>query len=137
MPCRTKIPKMLACQTLFICLMLFISPLIGRAEQASATLGRDGDKLILKLSLPSPPPVNLIAQITVPPGVKIVSTSPQAAKVDRKKSQIKWLVKNPRPGAAQFSVTTSPGADPASASAVVLYRNPGDGSMVKIRAAAN
>ncbi len=137
MSSRSQILKVLACQTVLVSLLVFIAVGLCRADQASATIGRDGNRVVLKISLPSPPPVNLIAQITVPPQVNIVSTSPPAAKVDKKKSIIKWLVKNPQPGASQFFVTTSPGVDPASVSAMILYRNPGDGSMIKIRASAD
>lgn len=133
---KTHFLKTLAICSALICLTIAITTEISRADQVSAALQHNNNKLTLKVFLASPPPVNLIAQITIPAQVKIVSTSPKATKVDRKKSMIKWLVKNPQAGTLQFAVTTSPGADPSSVAAVVLYRKPGDGSLIKIKAKA-
>lgn len=104
------------------------------AGQDAATLAAENGQLVLQISLPKPPPVNLIAQLKLPANARIVSASPKAAKIDTKKSVVKWLVKNPKSGSLQFKVKTSPPTAPASASAIITYRNPGDGSLVKIEA---
>ena len=122
-------------------LLLFFFPVIfgfGVADclaaPLEATLEQNGQRLELSISISSPPPTSLIARIQLPSQIKIMSTSPKAAKLDTKNSQIKWLIKNPSPGLLQLSVTTSPPVASSKATAEVLYRKPGDGKMSKIDA---
>ena len=105
-----------------------------RADQGTAIISAENGQLILQVNLPTPPPVNLIAQMKLQSQAKIVSASPSAAKIDPDKSLVKWLVKNPRPGKLRFSVTTSPPVTSSSASGLIIYRNPGDGNLVRIQA---
>ncbi|MBT8354299.1 MAG: hypothetical protein KJO60_07235 [Desulfofustis sp.] len=104
------------------------------AGQVAATLNRDNQNLILEVSVPSPPPSSIIAGIKLPKNTKIVGTSPKSAKIDLKRSSVKWLVKNPRPGTQRFSASTSPPADFTKVSAEILYRAPGGGSLIKVDA---
>lgn len=109
----------------------------GFAGQGSATLTEQDGQLILLIDLPKPPPVNLIAQLKLRSQAQITAATPKAAKIDKEKSVVKWLVKNPQPGKLRFSVKTSAPVSASSASAVVTYRKPGDGSLITIEAANN
>lgn len=121
---------------LLIAALLFFTAFatICSAGQGTATLTAQDDQLILLVDIPKPPPVNLIAQLKLQTHTQILSTTPKAVKIDKKKSIVKWLVKNPQPGQLRFSVKTSPPVKASSADAVVTYRKPGDGSLVKIQA---
>ena len=121
-------------------LPIYVSMLLGTgavdclADQVAATLQQEGKKLKLEISVAAPPPSSLIARIKLPSQPKIVATSPTTAKLDQKKSHIKWLVKNPSPGTLRFSVTTSAATDFSKVSAEVLYRKPGSKKSINIDA---
>ncbi len=104
------------------------------AEQVAATLQQQAQNLNLEVSMAAPPPTNLIAIIELAPQTKIEATSPRNAKLDPKKSQVKWLVKNPRAGTLRFSVTAAKPIDLSKVSAEILYRKPGGGKLIKIDA---
>ena len=104
------------------------------ANQVAATLRQQAQILSLEISVDSPSPTSLIAIIKLPPQTKVATTSPKTAKLDPKKSQIKWLVKNPSPGTLRFSVTTSVSTDFSKVSAEVLYRKPGGDKSIKVDA---
>lgn len=104
-----------------------------RAATGKAELSAKDGELVLQVSLPKPPPVNLIARLQIHIKTKIAATSPKAVKIDAKKSMVKWLVKNPSSGQLRLTVKTSPPVPASSASAVITYRNPGDGSTIKIK----
>lgn len=121
---------------LIVVLFVFVAASFANclANQGQATLRAEDGKLVLSVNLPNPPPVNLITKLKFQATTRIISTSPEADKIDKKKSTIKWLIKNPQPGQLRLSVKTSPAVQPSSASAVVTYRKPGDGSLIKIQA---
>ncbi len=102
------------------------------AEQVAATLQQQAQNLNLEVSVAAPPPTSLIAVMELPPQTKIQATSPGNAKLDQKKSQIKWLVKNPSAGTLRFSVTLTKPTDLSKVSAEILYRKPGGGKLIKI-----
>ena len=106
----------------------------SEAGQAGALLMQDGQTIVLEVSVPTPPPSSLIATIKLSPQVKIEATSPGTAKINAKKGQIKWLVKNPRQGSLRFSARTASPPDFSKVSAEVLFRAPGGGSLTKIDA---
>lgn len=120
---------------LIIALLFFFaaSSVFCQADQGSATLTAQNNQLLLHVTLPKPPPDNLIVQLKLQSQTQIVATTPKAAKIDKKKSVVKWLVKSPQPKQLKFSVRTSSPIRASSASAVVTYRKPGDGSLVKIQ----
>lgn len=124
----------------YFLLILFSLVIFGKgvadclAAPLEATLEQNGQRLELSISIPSPPPTSLIARIQLPSKIKIMATSPKAAKIDTKNSQIKWLIKNPSPGSLRLSVTTSPPVAASKVAAEILYRKPGDGKMSKIDA---
>lgn len=119
---------------LFVTIMLGSRAVDCLAEQVAATLHQQGPTLSLEISVVSPPPTNLIAIIKLPPKTKIVATSPQNAKLDPKKSEIKWLVKTPSQGVQRFSATSSKPTEFSKVSAEILYRKPSGGKLVKIDA---
>lgn len=105
-----------------------------RADQGSATLTSSNGQLILQLDLPTPTPTNLIAELKLQSRAQVVATEPEAAKIDKKRSTVKWLVKNPRQNRLRLTVKTTPPVEPQAASAVVTFRNPSDGTLVQIQA---
>lgn len=119
-------------------LVLFIIAMTGieecSADTVSATLLSNGKTLTLQVSVADPAPSSLIARLHLPAQAKIVSTSPTGAKVDRKASTIKWLVKTPFSGSLKFSATTATAPDFSSVSGLVLFRHPKDGKLIKIAA---
>ena len=123
---------------IMICTALLIIGVAGPAAclagSGKATLSSQNDKLVVKVNLPSPPPVNLIAKLKLKKSMQVVSASPKAAKIDKEKSVVTWLIKKPQRSTLTFSVKTTPSAALSSASAVITYRSPGDGSLVTIQA---
>ena len=114
--------------------LLWSAPSVAPAAQLQATIHQQGPTLSLDVAVPAPPPSSIIAGIKLSPKLKIVRTSPASAKVDSQTPHVKWLVKNPPPGAHRFTVTTSPAADLSKVSADILYRSPGGGSLQKVEA---
>ena len=120
--------------TILIAVLLVALPAsASRAEQVTATLGREAAALVLEISLAPPAPASLIARVTLPSGTGVVSVSPEGAKIDRGGTEVKWLVKSPRPGSHRFTVATEKPVATSSVTAVVLYRT-GQGTLVTVPA---
>ena len=129
---KTRYPGRLFFLPLLVSIVLGSGTVDCLAEQVAATLQQQAQNLNLEVSMAAPPPTSLIAAMELPPQTKIQATSPGNAKLDQKKSQIKWLVKNPSAGTLRFSVTLTKPADLSKVSAEILYRKPGGGKLIKI-----
>ena len=131
---RTHTPRPLLVLAVVFSTLIMIDMETCRAETVSAFLKKNGKTLSLQVSVAAPAPSSLIARLHLPAQMKVVSTSPPGAKVDRKAANIKWLVKKPRPGTLQFSATTESAPNFSKVSGVVLFRQPGEGKLITIEA---
>lgn len=131
---RTHTPRSLLVLAVVFCTIIMIGMEPCQAETVSASLKKNGKTITLQVSVADPAPTSLIARLHFPAQMTVVSTSPSGAKVDRKAANIKWLVKKPRLGALQFSATTEAAPDFSKVSGVVLFRQPGEGSLITIEA---
>ncbi|MDK9707667.1 MAG: hypothetical protein OEL83_11520 [Desulforhopalus sp.] len=89
-------------------------------------------EIILNISIPNPAPANLIVEQHIASGNEIISTSPQARKIDKAEGKVKWLFKKTKDGILSLSIKLK---SPLSGdiSAMVRYRSPQGGAFTELR----
>ncbi len=95
-------------------------------------LSATGNEVVLSLSIQSPSPVNLIVEQYLPPGNSIISTSPQAVKIDAARGKVKWLFRNTKSGGITLSIHLQTPLK-GSARAIIRYRDPNGGSFTELQ----
>lgn len=91
-------------------------PVVGRYLQAS------GNTIRLQLTVRNPAPQNLILQQHLPPGTKVLSTSPRANKISPNDGVVKWLFKGVSPGKLVVVMQVQPPVSSGSISGTFRYR---------------
>ncbi len=128
------------CLSLFLLAVVvtnLLSPKILSATEGLVTgkyISSSGTDLVLQLSIRNPAPANLIVEQYLPPENTIVSTAPQAKKIDSSLGNVKWLFKNTKNGVLPLSIRLSTPLK-GDISAIVRYRTPQNGSFVELRIA--
>ena len=131
-----------SCHCLCILLLALVvtnllSPKILSATESLVTgkyISSSGTDLVLQLSIQNPAPANLIVEQNFPPENTIISTAPQAKKIDNTLGNVKWLFKNTRNGILPLSIRLNTPLK-GDISAIVRYRTPQSGSFVELRIA--
>ncbi len=120
-----------------ICLLLVM--LQGSNASASNVSARlvqtQANSAVVEIALSGPAPSNLIVDVYLPRNTPVVGTNPAPAKIDGKKGNIRWLIKDTQPGTISVHFTTGRPFSRADSSAVIRYRLPGSGTMVEVPAA--
>lgn len=119
---------------LFIFLLIFMTPLASQgAELVSCRyLESSGNKILLEMSIGTPPPASLIIIQNIPTGVDIISSSPQIKKFNKKQGEAKWLLKDVGAGNMTLTLTLSSPIGPGQISGEIRYKNPVNGSMIQM-----
>ncbi len=108
---------------LFFCLTTPLS--ISAATPARAVYQSiANNKVVFLVEVGSPAPTSLIVQHFHPSDNRLISTSPQADKVDRQSGTAKWFLKNVRSGMYPFSLSFTGEIDPGSIQLILRYRDP-------------
>jgi hypothetical protein len=121
---------------LIACTLLFLQTYPALAQEITAGLQKKGSAgFVLEVDLPKPAPGNIIAEIQYPPSLDVQTAQPRAAKIDRKKGLIKWLIKNARPGKLKLQAGFSQPFEKSTISGYVRYRTIQEGTLAEIEAA--
>jgi len=91
-----------------------------------------GTNIVLNLTIRSPAPSALIVEKYFSNGNKVISTSPNARKIDTKSGSVKWLFKKANNGDYVLSTGLS-SALKGTVYAIVRYREPNGGKMIEFR----
>lgn len=103
----------------------------GFAQQIKARyINESGTTIKLQITIGSPAPQNIIIEQYIPPGTKIISTSPAAKKKSQKNGVVKWLLKGLSPGKRVISMKLSPPLS-RKAHGKLRYRDPQNGNLVE------
>ena len=84
-------------------------------------LDRYNGAIILDIS--STAPATLIVELVLPNGNRIVHTSPNASKRNKKQNSVKWLLKNTSAGEMEFLFQTDKSFTPSDCSVTLRYKD--------------
>ncbi|WP_419174873.1 hypothetical protein [Desulfosediminicola sp.] len=113
--------------TLFTLLLLSSIEAMAKEPVIGKYLSSSGNTIRLQLSVSSPAPQNLILQQHLPPGTRVLSTSPKAIKISQNNGVVKWLFKGVSPGQIEVVMKIEPPAA-GSVRGSIRYRM-ADGTM--------
>lgn len=112
-------------------LTLFPSCIFAGTLVSGRFAAAGGQAIVLSLSIQTDSPANLIIEQYMSGSNRVLSTSPQAKKIDGGGSTIKWLFRNVQTGSINMT-TQLAGPLSGSVSAVVRFRNPDNGQITEI-----
>jgi len=124
-----------AAKVLFFSFLLTMTPAVashGTELVTCSYLKASGPEIQLEIRIASPPPASLIIIQNIPGGIDIVSSSPEINKFNKKQGEAKWLLKGISPGNLILSLTLNPPIAPGQINGELRYKNPTDGSMVRM-----
>lgn len=125
-----KLQKYLICiAALFFCLCL-----AGAGLAESIISGHYSSKtptrLILEINIGSPAPENLIVIQHVPPGTAVANASPALKKYNKKRGEIRWLLRNVQAGTHRLQLTLQAPVNPDMVHAEIRCKNPASRQMI-------
>ena len=88
---------------------------------------------MLQLAIAAPAPSPVIVSLNLPEGSDIVSASPGFKKRSKKNRQVKWLLKDVRPGSTTISFELSGPLSFSQLNCIVQYMDPAQGRMVTLK----
>lgn len=124
-----------AVRVLLLSFLLAVSPAVashGTELVTCSYLKSSGPEIQLEVRVASPPPASLIIIQNFPAGIDIVSSSPEINKFNKKQGEAKWLLKGISPGNLILSLTLNAPIGPGQINGELRYKNPVDGSMVRM-----
>ena len=114
--------------------ILVIFPLqSAQAEAVSASYAKIEDgRITIEVKIGAPAPKTILLTQNLPPGTIIIKASPVYNKYDRKTGTATWLLKDIKPGKKLIHFRTEKPITPGSLSAVLRFREPKSGKVVRI-----
>ena len=122
---------------LFLCcvisLLLFPDEKMARAGELvhGTYLSSSGKTIELSITAGTPPPSHIIVAQTIPPGVNVASSQPEAQKINIQEGKIKWLLKKVQPGSQTLKIILMRPVQPTMIGATIRYRHPVTGGYVE------
>ena len=113
--------------------VLLVSMLTSTAwgqEVSAAYISATGPQITLQLTVKKPAPQNIIVEQYLPPGTKVLSTTPKAKQAGARNGAVKWLLRGIKPGKLVVAMKVSPPLS-TKPQGKLTYRNPKDGSLME------
>lgn len=116
--------------SLFLGVMLvYLHPLPTAATEVKAHYtSAQGKTINLELAVGNPPPNTIIVIQKVPPGAKIVRSTPPHKSYKKKRGEVKWLIKKPATGKMNIQFQLKNPVQAGSVSAMVRYLDANNGT---------
>ncbi len=92
-------------------------------------LKNNGKEITVMLRARKPIPGSIIFTINLPDNIQLLSSDPPAGKYDRKKGQVKWLLRGLSPGEHEIHFSLSSAVSPGSLNAEIRYLNSATGKL--------
>jgi hypothetical protein len=118
--------------TLLLLSPVFCNNLFAATHVSGRYASAGGTNIVLTLSVQTTAPANLIIEQYMSGGNRVISTSPQAVKIEGGGARIKWLVRNFHGGSLQLSTRLSAPLV-GNVKAVIRFRDPDNGKFTEIR----
>ncbi len=122
---------------LFCSIILFTGIFFCKIEEAwaNSVSGRyiqtSGGTVKLRLNIDSPVPQSIILEQHLPPGTQVLSTSPQARKIESRSGTVIWLFKRVKAGNITVAMKVTPDSSANSVKGSLKYRMPGGGGLIE------
>ena len=115
---------------LFLGIMfVYLTPQPSAATEITAHYARaQGKTIVLKLAVGNPPPNTIIVIQKVPPGAKLVRSTPPHKSYREEVGEIKWLIKKPAVGNQSIQIQLKNPVPAGSVSAMVRYLDASNGT---------
>ncbi len=118
---------------ILLCTFVFFPLNYAQAEAVSASYAKIEEGLVaIELKIEAPAPKTILLTQNLPPGAIITKASPVYNKYDRKTGTATWLLKDIKPGKRLIRFSTDKPVSPGSLSAVLRFREPKSGKVVRI-----
>lgn len=109
-----------------------LSPAGMHAAPEAVTAGyrqAAGTELIVEITIGFPSPSSLILAQRLPPGTRVLNSSPAANSVNTATGEAKWLLHSVSPGSLRIEMTLDRAVEAGEVSAEIRFKPPGGGEM--------
>ena len=90
-----------------------------------------GKRIDLALDIQSPAPASVIVEQYLPPDTEIVVSKPEFKKYNRKKGEVKWLLKNVSSGKMTISLQLANAIGKGDVQALIRCKDPATGKFIE------
>lgn len=92
-----------------------------------------GTRLVIEINVGASQPASVILVQHLPPGVRILSSQPEAEQYGENRGGAKWLLRNLRPGTSTVTMTLDRAVSGADISAEIRFKSAQGGKMTTIQ----